>query len=165
MSFSRALKMVRALALLSAGVGGCLAQAASFSVTPVRIYMKPSDRAVAVTLTNEGEQPVALQADLFVWSQKPDGTDELVSTEDMALSPPILKLAPKSRQVVRLALLKKFEGERQLTYRLVVRDVPEATAPKDANVAIPITLALSMRHRLQHASCRVHGRRWLPNPP
>jgi fimbrial chaperone protein len=134
-------RFAAALLALSAATA---AHASSFSVTPVRIYMKPTDRAVAVTLTNEGDQPVALQAELVVWSQKPDGTDELTPTEDLALSPPILKLAPKSRQVVRLALIKKFEGDRQLTYRLIVRDVPEVTAPKDPSVAIPITLALSM---------------------
>ena len=59
-----------------------------FSVTPVRIYMTPKDRAVAVTITNEGDTEVVLQADLNAWSQKPDGTDEQVPTEDLILSPP-----------------------------------------------------------------------------
>lgn len=117
--------------------------AASFSVTPVRIYMKPQDRAVAVTITNESDAPVALQADLYSWSQKPDGTDELVLTEELIVSPPIVKLAPKARQVVRLARLKPADASRQLTYRLVMREVPEATAPKD-NVQVTIALALSM---------------------
>lgn len=120
------------------------ALAGSFSVTPVRIYMTPRDRAVAVTITNEGDSPVALQADINVWSQKSDGTDELVLTEDMVLSPPIIKLAPKARQVVRLALLKPADASRQLTYRLIVREVPEATAPKGNTIEVPIALALSM---------------------
>ena len=37
------------------------ASAATFSVTPVRIYMKPQDRAVAVTITNESDAPVLLR--------------------------------------------------------------------------------------------------------
>ncbi len=118
--------------------------AGSFSVTPVRIYMTPRDRAVAITITNEGDTPVALQADINVWSQKPDGTDELVLTEDMILSPPIIKLGPKARQVVRLALLKPADASRQLTYRLIVREIPEATAPKGNTIEVPIALALSM---------------------
>lgn len=120
------------------------ALAGSFSVTPVRIYMTPRDRAVAITITNEGDSPVALQADINLWSQKPDGTDELVLTEDMVLSPPIIKLAPKARQVVRLALLKPADASRQLTYRLIVREVPEASVPKSNNIEVPIALALSM---------------------
>jgi fimbrial chaperone protein len=120
------------------------AWAGSFSVTPVRIYMTPRDRAVAVTITNESDTQVALQADLYVWSQKPDGTDELIPTEDMVLSPPIIKLGAKARQVVRLALLKQADASRQLTYRMIVREIPEATAPKGSAIEVPIALALSM---------------------
>ena len=129
---------------LSAALPTLPAFAGSFSVTPVRIYMTPRDRAVAITITNEGDSPVALQADLNTWSQRPDGTDELVLTEDMILSPPIIKLGPKARQVVRLALLKPADASRQLTYRLIVREVPEATAPKGNTIEVPIALALSM---------------------
>lgn len=118
--------------------------AGAFSVTPVRIFMKPRDRAVAITLVNEGDTEVALQADLHAWTQKPDGTDELALTEDMILSPPIIKLAPRTRQVVRLALLKPADASRQLTYRMIVREVPEATNPGTNNMQVPVALALSM---------------------
>ncbi len=117
--------------------------AGSFSVSPVRIYMLPRDRAVAITIVNEGDTEVALQADINTWSQKPNGADDLVLTEDLILSPPIIKLAPKARQVVRLALLKPADASKQLTYRLIVREVPEAVTP-GPNVQIPIALALSM---------------------
>jgi fimbrial chaperone protein len=132
------------IAAFAAAIPAAPAFAGSFSVTPVRIYMTPRDRAVAVTITNEGDSPVALQADINVWSQKPDGTDELVLTEDMILSPPIIRLAPKARQVVRLALLKPADASRQLTYRLIVREVPEITAPKEGTLEVPIALVLSM---------------------
>jgi fimbrial chaperone protein len=131
------------LAVLAAAAIVLPALAASFSVTPVRIYMRPQDRAVAVTITNESDVPVVLQADLYNWTQKPDGTDELALTEDLILSPPIVKLAPKARQVVRLARLKPPDASRQLTYRLIMREVPEAGAPKD-NIQVTIALALSM---------------------
>lgn len=119
------------------------AMAGVFSVTPVRIHMTPKDRAVAVTITNEGDTPVALQADLNLWTQKADGSDELTLTEDLILAPPIIKLAPKAKQVVRLALLKPADASRQLTYRLIMREIPEAAAPKN-NIQVPIALALSM---------------------
>jgi fimbrial chaperone protein len=118
------------------------AMAGVFSVTPVRLYMTPRDRAIAVTLTNEADTEVVLQADINTWSQKPDGTDELVLTEDLILAPPIIKLAPKARQVVRLALLKPADASRQLTYRMIIREVPEVLpAP---GIQVPIALALSM---------------------
>lgn len=119
------------------------AYAATFSVSPVRIFMKAQDRAVAVTLTNESDKPVVLQADIYNWTQKADGSDDLVPTEDLILSPPIVKLAPKARQVVRLARLKPADASRQLTYRLIMREIPEVTAPKD-NIQVTVALALSM---------------------
>lgn len=125
----------------------CGSYAGNFSVSPVRIYMEPRDRAVAVTIVNEGDTEVALQTELFSWAQKPDGADDLAPTEDLIVSPPIMKLAPGTRQVVRLARLVPPDAARQLTYRLIVREVPEVTAPKvekDINVQLPIALAMSL---------------------
>jgi len=129
--------------LLSFGAVHC-ALAGVFSITPVRIYMTPKDRAVAVTITNDGDSPVVLQADLHVWTQTPEGADELALTEDLILSPPIIKLNPKARQVVRLARLKPADASRQLIYRLILRELPEIGAPKDSGIQVPIALALSM---------------------
>ena len=120
------------------------AWAGVFSVSPVRIYMTPRERAVAVTIVNEGDVEVVLQADLNAWTQKPDGTDEQTPTEDIILSPPIIRLAPNARQVVRLALLKPADASRQLIYRMVLREVPEALANQDKTIQLPIALALSM---------------------
>lgn len=120
------------------------AQAGVFSVVPVRIYMTPRDRAVAITVQNEGDTEMALQAEVSTWTQKPDGTDEQVVSEDLILSPPILKLAPKGRQVVRLARIAPPDMSRQLTYRLLIREVPEVTAPKERTLQLPISLALSL---------------------
>lgn len=122
---------------------GMKAHAGVFSVTPVRIYMEPKDRAVAVTITNDGDVPLVMQADLYSWKQKPNGEDELTLTEDMFLSPPIIKLAPNSRQVVRLARLTPAKSGEQLTYRMIVREIPEAKPAKDA-VQLQIALAFSM---------------------
>ena len=119
------------------------AVAGQFAVSPVRIYMEPRDRATAITLTNEGDEEMVLQADVFLWKQKPDGEDDLTLTEDVFLSPPIIKLAPKARQVVRLAMLKPPKSGPQLTYRMIVREIPVAK-PVDKTVQVQIALAFSL---------------------
>jgi fimbrial chaperone protein len=140
---------LRKLALLVA-VGAAFAAAApqaeagAFTVTPVRIYMTPRDRAVALTLTNEGDSELVIQADINVWSQDAQGRDKLELTEDLILAPPIIKMAPNSRQVVRLAFARPPDLSRQLTYRMIVREVPEALAPKQNTIQLPIALALSI---------------------
>ncbi len=118
--------------------------AGAFSVSPVRLYFEPRDRAVAVTLVNEGDAEIALQADINTWTQDSAGTDKLELTEDLIVSPPSLRLAPHSKQVVRLALLVPRDLSRQMTYRLVVREVPEVLVPVESGVQLPIALVLNM---------------------
>ena len=136
--------------LLSASVGLlCIVlseqvKAGQFSVTPVRMYMEPKDRAIAVTVTNQGDEQLVMQADLYEWKQKPGGEDELTLTDEIFLSPPILKMAPKSRQVVRLARVSRpQQTDREITYRMLVREIPEARPPS-AGSEVQIALAFSL---------------------
>jgi fimbrial chaperone protein len=119
------------------------ATSATFTVSPVRIYMTPQDRAVAITITNEGDDMLVMQADIFEWKQKENGVDDLTLTEDLFLSPPILQVPGKSRQVVRLARVNRTPLAQELTYRIIVREIPEATAP-NKDLRLQIALAFSM---------------------
>ncbi len=116
---------------------------AEFSVSPVRIFMTPRDRAAAITVVNEGDEDVVMQFDLFKWSQTPDGQEDLKPTEDVILSPPIVKLGPRSRQVLRLMRVGPPPAGDELTYRLIVRDVPEAR-PQGSGVALQFAIAFSI---------------------
>ena len=114
-----------------------------FTVSPVRIYMAPKDRATAITLTNEGDEELVMQADIFLWKQKPGGEEDLTLSEDLFLSPPIIKLAPKAKQVVRLAMVRTPKTGPQLTYRMIIREIPVAKAP-DTSLQVQIALAFSL---------------------
>lgn len=128
--------------LATAAAVAPLAHAAQFTITPVRIFMTPRDRAVAVTVVNEGDEEVVMQADLYTWKQKADGSDDLQLTEDLILTPPILKLPPHGRQVVRLARLGPPPAGAQLTYRLIVREIPEART--NSQLQLQVALAFSL---------------------
>ena len=136
--------------LLSASIGLLFAihsgqaEAGQFSVTPVRMYMEPKDRALAVTVINQDDAQLVMQADLYEWTQKPGGEDVLTATEEIFLSPPILKMASKSRQVVRLARVSRVQqSDREVTYRMIVREIPEARPPS-TNSEVQIALAFSL---------------------
>lgn len=120
------------------------ASAGEFSVSPVRIFMGPHDRAIAVTVVNEGSEDLVMQSELYTWQQKPDGSDDLQPTEDVVLSPPIVKLAPKARQVLRLARVGVPPTDREQSYRLIVREVPEAKPSTDRNPKVQMALAFSL---------------------
>jgi fimbrial chaperone protein len=134
-------RLASAAVVLLAPLAAC---AATFSVSPVRIYMQSRERATAITVVNEGDAELVMEAELFQWTQKPDGTDELVPTDDLILAPPLLKMAPKSRHVLRLANLKPVPPGEQLTYRMIVREVPEAAGRAAEGVQVKVTLAFSL---------------------
>jgi fimbrial chaperone protein len=132
--------------IASAVLAGFLAApagAGQFSVSPVRIYMTPRDRATAITVVNESAEELVMQADIFTWAQKPGGEDELTPSDDLFLAPPILKLPPNGRQVVRLALVKPIHTSSQVTYRMILREVVEAKPP-EKGVDVSIALAFSL---------------------
>jgi fimbrial chaperone protein len=125
------------------------AWAGNFSVSPVRLHMAPRDRAIAITVENEGTTPLTVQAEAFAWSQLSDGKDNLVATEDLIISPPIVKIPPRGRQVLRLARIAPPDLANQLTYRLVVSEIPEDLTQKKVvkegqRLGIDFYLAMSM---------------------
>lgn len=136
--------MAKILGLLGLLWASLACQAGSFSVTPVRLFFEPKDKAVALTLMNEGEEDLVLQADVYRWTQGPGGVDQTELSEDLIVSPPSLRLAAHSKQVVRLGLLVPRDPVSQMAYRLVVREIPEAGSRQDAALQLPIALVLNM---------------------
>jgi fimbrial chaperone protein len=136
-------KLIRAAAFAAACSLSASAWAGVFSVTPVRIFMSPHDRATAVTITNEGDQELVMQADIYAWKQKADGSDDLALSEDLILAPPILKIPARGRQVVRLAMIMPPTSRDQASYRMILREIPEAHA-EDKKVQLQIALAFSL---------------------
>jgi fimbrial chaperone protein len=114
-----------------------------FSVSPLRIQLDAKSRAVAVTVTNDGDEELVMQADLYLWKQKPGGEEDLALTEDVFLSPPIFKIPAKSRQVLRLAMLQPVPTAQQLTYRVILREIVEARPAKEG-VQVQVALAFSI---------------------
>ena len=132
------------LAALACALLPVAAAAGSYQVVPVRLLFGPRDRAVAVTLTNLGDTPLVLSAELFRWEQGSDGSDQLTPTDDLILAPPMVRLAPKAQQVVRLALLRPANPQVQLTYRMFVREQATPAQPGDAGVAVPVAVAMNL---------------------
>ena len=132
--------------VLALALAGCLAspvQAGQFSVSPVRIFIAPKDRTTAVTVTNESDVELVMQADIYQWQQTATGAEDLTLTEDVIVAPPIVKLAPGAKQTIRLAMLKPVSAGQQLTYRLIVREIPEVRPP-EPGIQLRIALAFSL---------------------
>jgi fimbrial chaperone protein len=148
------LRLLGAFALCAAAMP---AAASSFTIAPIRAELGTAHRSVALTLTNAGDEPVVVQVRVMAWSQ-PEGQERLDETHDVLASPAVAQIPGKASQIVRVALRGTPDADRELTYRLVVDEVPQA-APAAFNgvrVALRLTVPVFVAPVRGRAAADVH---------
>ncbi len=155
-----------ALALLAIGMLAAAASAAasSISVAPIRVELSPAKRTAVLTVRNQEDSPVVVQARPAAWSQHA-GEDQLDDTHDLVVTPPIFTMPARGAQVLRIALLREPDPGRELAYRLVLSEVPAATATESTGlkVALRITLPIFVGAPLRTAPDLLWSHEWLPD--
>jgi fimbrial chaperone protein len=127
--------IARLLSLSLALAGPVSAQ--SLSIAPVTLNMVPGQRATSLTITNAGSVETAVQIRPFVWEQNPQ--DSLTPASDVVVSPPIVKIPANGSQVVRI-LVRHATSDRELSYRLLIDQLPRSTTPGTVQFALRISL-------------------------
>ena len=125
--------IVLAAALLS----GTAAHGANLQISPVSISFQPGQNAAGIQLQNNGDTPLYGQVRVYAWDQR-DGIDALTPTTQLVASPPIIEIAGKSAQTIRLvrrAGAPATPGGGEQTYRILIDELPRGD-PQQANVAI-----------------------------
>lgn len=124
----------------------CAALAGSFEVNPVRVDLSAATRSAALTVRNNGTEPVVVQVSVQAWSQR-DGADVLEATNDVLASPPIATIAPDKEQIVRIGLRRAPDPAKELSYRLFLQEVPPPPRPgfQGLQVALRVGLPIFVR--------------------
>lgn len=112
------------LCLAAAGVS-----AGSFQVNPIRIEVAKGATTAAMTVRNDGDDAIVIQASLLGWSQDESGQDVYAPTKDALVTPPIMTVPPGGEQIVRVGLRRPADAQRELTYRLYLAEVPPPPKP------------------------------------
>ena len=126
------------LAVFSACVA--TAKAGSFTVNPVRLTLSATQTVAAVTVKNVGSEATVVQLETSSWDQH-DGQDALVSTDEILATPPILTVPPGASRIIRVGLRRAPDPQRELTYRLFLREVPP---PEPIAQGLRVALLISM---------------------
>jgi fimbrial chaperone protein len=126
-----------------------VALAGGFSVDPIRLELKPSQIATALTVANYNDEPLFLQVRVYRWEHK-DHEEVLSEVEGNAaplITPPLFRLAPGgASQIIRIGFQKAAATpaeERQ--WRVIVEEVPQ---PASANAADPAPLSVAVHLRV-----------------
>jgi fimbrial chaperone protein len=117
------------------------AVAGSFTISPLRAELSQQVRTAALTVRNEDANPVVVQATAVAWAQ-PEGSDALTPSQDLIVSPAVFTLQPGGTQLLRIALRRGADPQRELSYRLMVEEVPGAAAAGTSGLAVSLRLSL-----------------------
>lgn len=113
------------------------ALAGGFNVSPVRITLEESAPVAALTLINGPDRARLIQLETLSWTPGEDGEIH-ESTNELIGNPPLFRVEPGQRQIVRIGLDREWPEDKGLAYRLFLREVPqdEEALPPGATLRI-----------------------------
>jgi fimbrial chaperone protein len=150
-------RICHALALALLGGLAASAQAASIAISPLRLDIKPGQQMTALTVSNTGQTPVLVQGQIKAWLES-DQPEASVSSGGMMLTPPLFKLAPGGKQLVRIGWKQQTATPAQeLAFRVFLQEVPNAA---DTATGLRVALRLSVPLFVQPASAEVRALDW-----
>jgi fimbrial chaperone protein len=114
--------------------------AGSFVVNPVRLTLSASQTVGSLTVKNVGDEATVVQLETQSWTQH-DGKDELTPSTEILATPPIITVPPGGSRIVRVGLRRPADPQRELTYRLFLREVPP---PQPLAQGLRVALLISM---------------------
>lgn len=114
-------------------------QAQSLSVSPVTFNLAASQQATSLTVRNDGAEETVVQIRPFAWTQQPE--DVLTPADDVVVSPRIVTIPPRSNQVFRV-LVRHKATSKELTYRLILDQIPRASEPGAVRMVLRISMPI-----------------------
>jgi fimbrial chaperone protein len=106
------------------------AVAASFTVTPIQVYLGAGNTSALLTVENKSTETLRFQVTAHAWNQSPKGEIELGPTEDVVFFPTLLTVEPGKQRKIRVGVAKPA-GDVEKTYRIFVEELPPAEKPAE----------------------------------
>jgi len=123
------------------GLSAAQARAGTFSISPLRVELSSQVQTGALTLRNQEDAPVVVQAEGLLWEQS-DGEDRLTPTRDVLVSPAVFTVPANGSQLIRVALRRPADAGRELSYRLILTEVPQQASPDLTGLNLALRLSL-----------------------
>lgn len=117
------------------------AAAGNFSVSPVRVDLSAAQPTAVITVHNNDSAPLLVQAATLSWTQ-PAGEESYADTRDILATPTVFTLPPDGDQIVRVALRRGVDTSRELSYRILLSEVPQAAREGFTGLRVALRLSL-----------------------
>lgn len=123
--------------ILLAGGWPVSVEAGNWRVAPIRINFDVKTRSEVVAISNDGNQPLTLEVSAVQWTQDSTGQDVYHPADDLIFFPKQLVIESKKERVIRTGI-KVPAVNREKTYRLFIKEVPDRSESAPNTVAIAI---------------------------
>ena len=127
--------------VLALSLAATEAPAGSFQVNPIRVDMTKGATTAAITVRNDGEEPIVVQSSVVKWSQD-NGQEVYAPTTEALVTPPIMTVPPGGEQIVRVGLRRGPDPQRELAYRLYLQEVPPPPKPGFTGLQVALRVGL-----------------------
>ncbi|WP_368678726.1 molecular chaperone [Acinetobacter lactucae] len=117
--------------------------AATIRISPVNVEILSNQSASSISLFNQSNESTDLQIRVFEWVQK-NGQDELIPTDEIAISPPFLKLKPNDSYNLRVVRINPAAISGEKTYRIIIDELPKPVDSRKAAQGINVLLRSSL---------------------
>ena len=127
------------LVLFSSG-----AMASGLQVSPISLSLQARENASGLTLSNSSDEVISAQVRIYQWSQDEKG-DQLTSSRGLLASPPMIKLNPGDKQLVRIIRAKappQGAGAVEDSYRIFVNELPIKSATQKTGLQFALSYSL-----------------------
>lgn len=115
----------------------------SLQISPLRLEFDKAGATSIITVKNRKDKPALIQLEALSWTQQ-DGQDIQQLTSDILATPPVFTIVPDGEQIIRVGLRKPPDPQRQLTYRLYIREVPDMSNPEPPAGTVRVMIGFSL---------------------
>lgn len=133
------------LAAALLGTGGVQA-ASSVLIWPIDPVLEADQQASALWLENRGNDTANLQIRVFGWTQS-GFDDQYQNQRDVIGSPPVARIEPGQKQLVRLTRTRELPPGSEQAYRIIIDEIPPAKRPEDASADGKTSAAIQFQMR------------------
>ena len=117
--------------------------AASIRLSPVSVEILSDQSASSISLYNQSNESSDLQVRVFEWRQNA-GQDQLILTDEIAISPPFLKLQPNDSYNLRVVRINPVPVSGEQTYRIIIDELPKPIDNRKVDQGVNVLLRSSL---------------------
>ncbi|EKU38828.1 gram-negative pili assembly chaperone, N-terminal domain protein [Acinetobacter sp. WC-141] len=117
--------------------------AASIRLSPVSVEILNDQAASSISLYNQSNESTDLQVRVFEWRQNA-GQDQLIPTDEIAISPPFLKLQPNDSYNLRIVRINPGPVSGEQTYRIIIDELPKPVDSRKVDQGVNVLLRSSL---------------------